>query len=72
MIPLRRLTVLERISLQLAAGRIRREVDVALADALDHVAAGDDAALADVHDRLNVIGRPEDADRIRRLLGMEE
>jgi hypothetical protein len=68
---LRPFTLPELYALVTLSARIRRDVDAALADALDRVAAGDDSALAAVHDRLNVLGRFPEADRIRRLAGRE-
>lgn len=43
-------------------------VDVRLAKAIAAVALGDDSVMDELHDRLNVIGRPELADRLRKLL----
>jgi hypothetical protein len=65
----RPLTLAERIAFTLAATRVRDEVDIELGELLLRVADGDDSALAAVHDRLNVLGNFEGADRIRRLVG---
>lgn len=55
-------------ALVLAAGRIRREVDGIAADLLERVAEGDRTALALLSDRLEEIGRPDQAERFRKLL----
>jgi len=52
----------------LAATRVRDEVDAELGNLLLRVARGDDSALPAVHDRMNVIGRFDGADRLRRLV----
>lgn len=64
----RKFTFTERIQVILLAARIRDEVDNELGQLLMRVADGDDVALAEAHDRLNVLGRFEGADRIRRLV----
>jgi hypothetical protein len=52
----------------LAAALVREQVDRELGDLLLAVSAGDDSKLAAVHDRLNVLGRFDDADKIRKIL----
>lgn len=52
----------------LAATRVRDEVDRELGELLLRVAAGDDDALALAHDRLNVVGRFEQADKLREIV----
>lgn len=64
----RKFTFEERVSLILAAARVRDEVDAELGALLLRVAQSEDEALSLVHDRLNVIGRFEGADRIRKLV----
>lgn len=64
----RKFTFTERIQVILLAARIRDEVDNELGQLLMRVADGDDVALAEAHDRFNVLGRFEGADRIRRLV----
>jgi uncharacterized NAD(P)/FAD-binding protein YdhS len=51
-----------------AAARVRDEVNAELGELLLRVSKGDDSALADVHDRLNVLGNFAGADQIRRLV----
>lgn len=52
----------------LAAGRVKDEVDAELGELLLRVSRGDDSALSLVHDRMNVIGRFDGADKIRQIV----
>ena len=61
-------TAAERLLFLAHAARVRDEVDAELGGLLLRVADGDDEALAAVHDRANVLGRHDIADRIRRLV----
>lgn len=64
----RKFTFEEWFWFTLAAARVRDEVDEELGKLLLRVSQGDDSALALAHDRLNVIGRFDGADRIRRIV----
>lgn len=65
---LRKLKLMESMQLLLLAGRIEKEVDVDLAGLVRRVASGDDSALVPMIDRFIEIGRPDDAERIRKLV----
>lgn len=64
---MRPLTHLERLSLTLAAIQVR-DIDEQLAQLLQQIADGDDAAYPAVYDRLNMLGRFDLADRLKRLV----
>lgn len=64
---MRPFTLDEWFRFSLAAVRVRDEVDAELGELMLRVAGGDDS-LAAVHDRLNVLGHFEGADRIRRIV----
>lgn len=64
----RKFTLTESVRLIQLAYLIRRDIDAQTADLVERLAGGDDTALPLLHDRLNVIGRPEAADTIRRLV----
>jgi hypothetical protein len=63
-------TLAESIRLVALAGHMRG-IDAGLADLTLRLAAGDDSALPEFHDRLTVIGRPELADRLRALVARD-
>ena len=65
---LRKLTLGEPMSLLLLAGQIEEQVDGTLADLVRKIASGDDTAMVPATDRLIEIGRPELAERMKRLL----
>jgi len=68
---MRKFTQAERAALTLAAARVRDEVDGEAGQLLLRIASGDEspAVYAALHDRLNVAGRHDQADRLRALLG---
>jgi hypothetical protein len=64
----RKFTPEESTQVWLLALQIRRDVDEQLGRLLQRLANGDDSVLPGIHDRLNVIGRPEVADRLHKLI----
>lgn len=67
----RKFTLDEKLWLVLIASKVQVRIDQELGDALLAIADGDDSAFAKVHDRLNVLGEFDDADRIRKLVSEE-
>jgi hypothetical protein len=65
---LRKLTLGESMKLLLLAGQLEEQVDGTLADLVRRIASGDDSAMAPTTDRLIEIGRPELAERLKKLL----
>jgi hypothetical protein len=66
--PLRRkFTLAEAVRIVQLAAAVERD-DPPMADILRRLARGDDTAIADFHDRANILGRPEIADDVRRLM----
>ncbi len=61
-------TLAESVALIRLSVIISRDVDAELGALLSRLAGGDDTALPALHDRANIIGRPEIADGIRRLV----
>ncbi len=60
-------TLAESVALIRLSTVISRDVDAELGDLLSRLAGGDDETIPLIHDRCNVVGRPEIADGIRRL-----
>ena len=63
-----KLTLEESMTLLLLAADIERDVDADLAGLVRRVASGDDTAMVPMTDRLIEIGRPELAERLKKLL----
>lgn len=68
---LRPLTIPESIQLARLGMQIERDVDIELGHAILRIAGGDDSSFPKVHDRANVIGRFDIADRVRALVSEE-
>lgn len=67
----RHFTLTESVRLVNLSAAISRDVDAELGDLLARLAGGDDSVLPAFHDRLNILNRPELADRLRRLIGAD-
>jgi hypothetical protein len=65
---IRRFTLEESVRLCVLSVRIGREVDEELGRLVGLLAGGDDGVLPAIHDRLNVCGRCETADLLRRII----
>ncbi len=61
-------TLTESIALIRLSVIISSDVDAELGSLLSRLAGGDDETIPLIHDRTNIIGRPEIADRIRQLM----
>lgn len=61
-------TLRESLRLIQLACVVRRDGNPELADLMERLAGGDDTALPAFHDCLNVLGRYELADRLRKMV----
>lgn len=69
---LRQFTLAESLRLIQLGCQIERETDAALGKLICRLAGGDDSTLPEIHDRCNVIGRHDIADKIRKFLRVGE
>lgn len=64
----RRFTLAESVHLIGLALRVQREIDHDLGELYLRLAGGDDSVLPAIHDKLNILGRHDEADKLRRIV----